>query len=557
MTTAAMPVAHVGSLACAHFCMCVGVCAGVLLEGPKAGVQSCPCTGNSSLGLGTTCEAWDLGVGHCARSSPPSWCNKEWCHIDPTNCDRPHRPSGSFQGMHYSYATCGFLDTHSPVSTKLNGQTLRVSFPGKVQNGSFVSSNGWGLVIHSDGKKQGATWEFVKTLFDEHNVTYTEVLPESTASLSQMDEFTACAHDVGLNATDLCVGFITETTDRLKMSTFSSEVTTDVYYLVALVAGQESWFEMLKKPFRPFEAKVWMMIIIVGVVIAIVYFIVEGDDMQGGLVERLQQSFYETFFSLLAGGVNATAEINTHSGRILQLGFAFFILLVISTYTAELTNYLITKDYAGQIESLEEAIEARYRICIPAFIKPTMERSNPRVANLLVESFGTLVHQLDLMDAGRCDAAIITLGVLDSAYSGVYTEDDRHCNKIPVGQPVLTSGISLPVREELQVAFSWAVVEQLEKGRWAVAERRAQDKFVPPTLCATATGGKMSESSGLSLKEMSGVFIVTALAVLLSFVCYSLEKCINLPCCPASKTSRKSKLERTSKLEEQDSLFLF
>merc|ERR1712151_1012651 len=92
----------------------------------------------------------------------------------------------------------------------------------------------------------------------------------------------------------------------------------------------------------------------------------------------------------------------------------------------------------------------------------------------------------------------------------------------------MTSGISLPVREELQVAFSWAVVEQLEKGRWAVAEKRAQDKFVPPSLCATATGGKMSESSGLTLKDMSGVFIVTVLAMLLSFMVYFLERCINI-----------------------------
>jgi len=291
---------------------------------------------------------------------------------------------------------------------------------------------------------------------------------------------------------------------------------------VTFAADTSSWVEILGKPFRPFDSKVWVSIGLVGIVVAIVYYIVERDDFEErDLVSGLIQSLYETFFSLVAGGVSTHATVNTHSGRVLQLGFAFFILLVISTYTAELTNYLITNEASGQIKSLQAAIGHRKKICGPEHIRHTLERLEPGVGHLWVNVVD-MTKMPAHMDAGECDVAILMEDVLKAAHAGVNTNDDRHCNKIRVGQPIISIPSSIPVRAELQQAVSWAMDSLIEHGTYDSVAKKARGKFVPHTRCASAVGGKMHESSGLTVKDMLGVFSVTLATMLASLLVFFL-----------------------------------
>jgi hypothetical protein len=103
------------------------------------GQDSCPCiglnnivgttdveVGNSTLAYpadaGSVCKAWDDNDKHpeCSGSNAPSWCKKSWCFVDPCNCKletapklSSYLPSSTFRGrpVHYSYATCGSVDS--------------------------------------------------------------------------------------------------------------------------------------------------------------------------------------------------------------------------------------------------------------------------------------------------------------------------------------------------------------------------------------------------------------------------------------------------------------
>jgi len=73
--------------------------------------------------LGSTCQAWDQDRHpECKGEKQPSWCQANWCYIDPCECELPgdtvpkisaYLPHATFTGknLYYSYETCKSADT--------------------------------------------------------------------------------------------------------------------------------------------------------------------------------------------------------------------------------------------------------------------------------------------------------------------------------------------------------------------------------------------------------------------------------------------------------------
>lgn len=121
------------------------------------GSNDCPCIGIDGLegetwvqlkwpligepypaDLGAHCEAWDNnrhpkckdeadeGFVKGGPGKGEGWCASRWCYVDPCHCDvgtapkvASYLPKGRFQGkdLHYSYATCGGVDTFADSDT--------------------------------------------------------------------------------------------------------------------------------------------------------------------------------------------------------------------------------------------------------------------------------------------------------------------------------------------------------------------------------------------------------------------------------------------------------
>jgi len=110
------------------------------------GSSKCPCVGIDEVGgttevtaggqkvdypadLGARCQAWDekRAPGDCTGANPASWCSKQWCYVDPCNCDIPdipkisaYLPDAKYQGkpVYYSYETCGAKDEYTTKNHK-------------------------------------------------------------------------------------------------------------------------------------------------------------------------------------------------------------------------------------------------------------------------------------------------------------------------------------------------------------------------------------------------------------------------------------------------------
>jgi hypothetical protein len=72
------------------------------------------------------------------------------------------------------------------------------------------------------------------------------------------------------------------------------------------------------------------------------------------------------FFGVASGG--PTHEPSTPVAKIINLGYAFFILLVISAYTANLASILVSSSLSFEVRSMEDAISGGGQVCV---LEPT------------------------------------------------------------------------------------------------------------------------------------------------------------------------------------------
>ena len=83
---------------------------------------------NATACRSEACDASILPQAKCAENQ--QWCQRDFCFVDPDNCDLLHSPSLYYRHRYYSYATCGFMDywTASKRVESLRGDTLKVAF---------------------------------------------------------------------------------------------------------------------------------------------------------------------------------------------------------------------------------------------------------------------------------------------------------------------------------------------------------------------------------------------------------------------------------------------
>lgn len=254
------------------------------------------------------CAAYDSAGLGCNVAEPPVWCTLKWCYVDPSNCMRPHQSSTWFTSARlqtqnssgsgcapdrkitYSYQTCGDRDSFSAsvegaysllrtYAAQQPSGKLRVTLPGD-------SGSQYTLVGTRDypgtGQRQGAKVEpfqgvggtnrsgsvpvFMNNIFDRGNIPWEEVpLSAPSRAFSPRSSFSACVHDVHIGNTDMCWGNFWPTSARRELSTFTTSMYDDYFHVITFNTGADTggvWASLMK-PFEPFSASLWMVIIAV------------------------------------------------------------------------------------------------------------------------------------------------------------------------------------------------------------------------------------------------------------------------------------------------------
>mmetsp|Transcript_29862 Transcript_29862/g.70384 ORF Transcript_29862/g.70384 Transcript_29862/m.70384 type:complete len:663 (-) Transcript_29862:141-2129(-) len=516
------------------------------------------------------CQAYDADrstvIGDCTVDSPAEWCLKAWCYINTTvcpvnlalceaaacgsqpcqqgntlnpHCRTRHNEQSVFQssqvmalGLRYSYEACGHKD----------GYTQENAFMDVFNSDYLVTpllSPPWTILDTPASNGAPALWrgvlpEFLATILQSVNGRVQIMEPPVSATSLEIYEsssWTACVHDISIGRLDMCLGDFWVTEERLRLANFLPAFSMDNFYLVVPGVEDESFGDVLWKPFRPFHPVTWLFIIIVLLVMGFFIYLVEREDNGDDFPETrvwtgLLKGAYFGFMSFLSGGpANAPA---TPAGRVMSLGLGLFLVLSLSAYTANLATFLIMTNVKSGISSVEQAVTSGKRICIAAGIADMIFQRYP-TASLIEAPF----YQCPKYIAnGQADVAIMSDNGLDFMYSGDRVRSDcdglspgstpycpqrggeldvrRDCKLVKAGSRkiLLTVPIAIPIRKEVQHAVSWAQVHSTTGDVLQQAKDKYSNRFPQPMENCPAEG--LGELDPMPVSGLVGTVVVSA-----------------------------------------------
>ena len=373
------------------------------------------------------CGLWDKGLGPaCAKDGPDDYCISAFCYVDRRNCARPSNLEENSllarslqfishpdkQYLAYSYETCGYLDrfsTNQQAANDLAGKTLRVSFPLPGSVGTFFS-----YFNEREEEYRGAVHSFMNGVLDELGVNLQFVnLSQQSLDRFPTTSFTACVHDVALGNTDFCISDFWITPQRRLMTTFTEQFEEDLFYLYVPASGNEDlpFSEILANPFRPFHRDVWLLIVAFLFFTSVCYLFLEynnTDDFveHDNIGSKMYHSTYQAFQSYTsASSIHVPKRKST---KMLLVGFGFFVLVMVSSYTAELASFFIREDVSVAIDSFEAGLASGYKLCGYQAVKVDFLETYPTAESAYVE-VGTGGEAMTKLVAGECDMVMLAI----------------------------------------------------------------------------------------------------------------------------------------------------
>nr|XP_058964192.1 glutamate receptor 2-like [Pocillopora verrucosa] len=254
----------------------------------------------------------------------------------------------------------------NPLSgRRLEGKKLRVVV---VENAPFIMKNEDGTIPHYKGYCIDLLDELAKNL----KFTYEIYLSPDGMYGAELENGTwngMIGELVGKRA-DIAVASLTVTESREKIVDFSVPY---MYYSreILVKKSPHSGKVDLLQFMNPFDIQVWFatlasLVIISVAVFVINYFSPYGCKDENGRGTSEEFNFFNSVWFALAcmlqqGGDNTP---KSSSGRILTGCYWFCILIMISTYTANLAAFLVVKDNDNPINNLEDIVRSTYQVAV-------------------------------------------------------------------------------------------------------------------------------------------------------------------------------------------------
>lgn len=375
---------------------------------------SCACLGDDGT-WGSTCHAWnDNGASEfrssCNMTNPrPSWCSQQWCYVAaPLNCSlRIHRSTDTHNsGKYWSYEVCG--NPHPEVNPlPLDGSTLRVVVPGiwypthykRNPTTGAVYEDGKGAAYYDDTiKYEGAYVDYMEAVQREaakqgsnFKIVYTHI-SDWSANLNHSSSWTAAIYDIEQGRVDMALSDYWITAERMRLGPFTIETHRDDLRLyVRAPAEDKGLLKEASRVYEPFESTMWYLLLgvipFMGCVTLLLDGLPESEDIDSEatnatkIVVWLRSFVHASSHSatmLLGGGGGEVVTKPSLTTQMINMGWNLFAMLVISTYTANLTAFLTRTSRGVYIQSMEAALSGGHRICGEGVLETEMKTKYPQ-----------------------------------------------------------------------------------------------------------------------------------------------------------------------------------
>mmetsp|Transcript_7423 Transcript_7423/g.17958 ORF Transcript_7423/g.17958 Transcript_7423/m.17958 type:complete len:715 (+) Transcript_7423:3-2147(+) len=404
------------------------------------------------------------------------------------------------------------------------------------------------------------------------------------AAYEGASSYTRCVWEVRVGHVDLCVGDFWETEPRREIAAFTSAMDSDMLKLGTLSVGLDDDFKAsnLLKIFDPFDSYVWLVNVVMVLVSAFLIWLVEEGtpfnsdyfcqlDPEAHLNkgQGLGKSVWLGLMAYVSGG--AAHQGTTWPGRLIILGFGFFIYISVSSYTANLASFMMTAPAeVGLISLYSDIIKKGGALCVLEAIEDMVE-----TPGLTLETFDDYLPAIEGMYNRRCLGTIVgrnewrlmvtggigsgTVCVDPADTKGHSTCEDpdgetrpvkiggcrctdlslnpsecpkdcpdhlKYCSMLEVLDPDFQyyMNFALPVSNHLEQYFS-AWILYARQGGVTMRLRQKYIEQVSPNMCGDEEGSSgVDESQSLDIKSMAGTFVISGTFMLAGVIWFCTEK---------------------------------
>ncbi|KAI5078485.1 hypothetical protein GOP47_0006156 [Adiantum capillus-veneris] len=309
---------------------------------------------------------------------------------------------------------------------------------------------------------------------------------------------------------DAVVGDVAVLADRLRIVDFTQPFLESG--LVVLVPVRNNKKENPWAFLRPFKAQLWMTVLLSFVFTGTVIWILEhkvNEEFRGPpraqLVTVLTFIFSTLFFA-------HREDARSFLGRAVLIVWLFVILIINSSYTANLTSILTVEHLAPAIQGLESLIQSNLPIGYQtgSFVRDYLKSLHVSSARLKpLSSLKMYEKALELGANGGGVAAIVD----ELPYVQLFHQSN--CKQyIIAGQEFTKSGwgFAFPRGSDITADLSEAILKMSQSGEL----QHIKDYWFRDSICEEVARNAAVEATQLDLRSFWGLFLISGIA---SIVC--------------------------------------
>ena len=227
------------------------------------------------------------------------------------------------------------------------------------------------------------------------------------------------------------------------------------------------------------------------------------------LVLRISRGAYKAFLNFACvGGFTP----NTPASQTFNISFAFSMLLLQATYTANLAAYFTQqRQPSSPIVEVSSFASQQLTACVADTDAFTLLKSNFPFMRLSLQSGARTADLLDAVNAGTCAGAVASNRDLAFAL-GVQDSEGLYCNFNLVGGLLSQTYMGVPfsatsprVTPAVFAALNSVAAAAYAYGDYATSASLAS---FPPGRAACGASSTEAPLSALTLKQVSGIFFV-------------------------------------------------
>jgi ionotropic glutamate receptor len=355
--------------------------------------------------------------------------------------------------------------------------------------------------------------DFIRELQQQMHFNYTIDVADPTTNYHKLA--TSVANDS--RQYDIILSNIRITSNRLLTVDFSTPFDENTFRIITRQNPYSSTLSLFNC-FNPFTWKVWVAILAVIIYSGIIIYLFERQSIKTentkSRVRSISIGVCQALTSVLI--MNGDVPLTTNSSRLTVLGLYALGIILVATYTANLSSFLTLNRAQPSISGIDDIKNGRLPFSHIGIV------TNSAISDYYIQNISTTYYPLTtaeeiysrLLDY-TIDASIWDSSVLE------YATNNHYCDKLTVvgvGFVKSSFGVVLPKDWIYKKDLDVHILALRESERLEVLENMWLGKRnCPSTLRNTDNNAGGSASDTLSLDVMSGFFLTFLILTAVAF----------------------------------------